>query len=165
MQSRLARGSWRRRTSSWRGTLLHCARRVKWKRRGQEEKPRNGSTLLRIVRGLTHLPVTANSTSTYINLLALSQFSRLYPGSYTIEGVTQFHDAIHHTCYPLNANYRPTSRRSRPAAVEGPGSGQLPTASSTSSKNVVLLWTVVPPRTTRTPGELALTCATILASS
>lgn len=36
-------------------------------------------------------------------------------------------------------NYRPTSRRSRPAAVEGPGSGQLPTASSTSSKNVVLL--------------------------
>lgn len=38
-----------------------------------------------------------------------------------------------------NIDYRPTSRRSRPAAVEGPGSGQLPTASSTSSKKVVLL--------------------------
>lgn len=38
-------------------------------------------------------------------------------------------------CYP----HRPTSRRSRPAAVAGPGSGQVPTASSTSSRKVVLL--------------------------
>lgn len=61
--------------------------------------------------------------------------------------------------------YRPISLRSRPAAVEGQGSGHPLTASSTSSKKEVLLWMVVPPNTTRTPGELALTWATILASS
>lgn len=38
-----------------------------------------------------------------------------------------------------NASYRLISARNRPAAVVGGGSGQLPTASSTSSKKVVLL--------------------------
>ena len=51
------------------------------------------------------------------------------------------------------------------AAVVGADSGQLDTASSTSSKNVVLLCKLVDPRTTLTPGELALTWATIFASS
>jgi hypothetical protein len=51
--------------------------------------------------------------------------------------------------------------------VEGGGSGQYETASPTSSKNVVALCTVVPPRTTLTPGEDedALMPATIFASS
>lgn len=81
----------------------------------------------------------------------------------------KYYIQVRHTEHTTNAislgNQRPTSLRSRPAAVEGPGSGQLLTASSTSSKKVTLLWMDVPPRTTRTPGELALTCATIFASS
>jgi hypothetical protein len=62
-------------------------------------------------------------------------------------------------------HYLPTSLFKRAAADVAGGSGQDSTASSTSSRNDVLLCTVVPPSTTRTPGELALTCATILASS
>ena len=44
-------------------------------------------------------------------------------------------------------------------------SGQFETAPSSSSKKVLLLCMLVPPNTTLTPGELALTCATIFASS
>ena len=81
----------------------------------------------------------------------------------------KYYVQVRHTEHTTNAisssHQRPTSLRSRPAVVEGPGSGQLLTASSTSSKKVTLLWMDVPPRTTRTPGELALTCATIFASS
>lgn len=66
----------------------------------------------------------------------------------------------------INPNYLlPVSFLSLAAAVVGAGSGQLDTASSTSSRKVVLLCTVVDPRTTLTPGEMALTWATIFASS
>lgn len=63
------------------------------------------------------------------------------------------------------AFHRPTSRRSLPPALVGGASGQLSTASSTSSRKVALLCKDVPPRTTLTPGLLALTWAIILASS
>ena len=68
---------------------------------------------------------------------------------------------FHHPLIHLN----PTSFLSLPAAVVGGGSGQLETALSTSSMKVAALCTVVPPRTTLTPGEEALIEATILASS
>jgi hypothetical protein len=61
--------------------------------------------------------------------------------------------------------YRPVSFRNLPAAVVGGESGQDDTASSISSRNVVLLWTVVPPRTIRMPGDEALIWDTVFASS
>lgn len=72
---------------------------------------------------------------------------------------------LHQIWSPLACYLLPASFLNLPAAVEGAASGQLLTASSTSSKNVVLLCMLVAPRTTLTPGELALTWAIIFASS
>jgi hypothetical protein len=59
----------------------------------------------------------------------------------------------------------PVSFLNLAAAVVGGGSGQVETASSISSKKVVLLCTEVPPSTILIPGLLALIWLTVFASS
>jgi len=59
----------------------------------------------------------------------------------------------------------PTAPRSLPSAEVLPVKPHPATAPSTSPKNISLFRTLVPPRTTRTPGVPALIEAVILASS
>lgn len=78
----------------------------------------------------------------------------------------QCQDTKRHAFPNIIFPYRlPVSCRSLPAAVVGGGAGHDVTASSTSSRNVVLLCIHVAPSTTRIPGTEALIVAISLASS